>query len=413
VQHAIRWDPNKCPPKGAIIELFSELAPELVVGADAAGTRSGRALGRFAARLLARTYPGFVVRVQGDAAFERELESLAGEVAPARHVGRVPGMTIRVGLGAKNDSKVAIGTSGWNALAELDGDIVPDDEFNPSSAMAAASFGLIEVTKSTLRRLLPAHGGKWSAWDLEPTPKLSWSTFGPGGEGVMAPAFPSRLQLGELTFVSGGALTHAVLAVFLEHGNCEAMGRILDFDELEASNMNRYLLATYAAAALGLNKAFFLAERVAPKMPLVAVEKAFGLEDDVRGIAVVGADRVAARIDVQRRTSNLIVNGATELGLVRVSLHGGAPGRACLGCVNRTADPVERTTAPTIAFIPSLTGALMVAQLARISMRLDRAGTLLSAFPLQSARQGNVAWEIAYPEHGCAVCGAQAARNAG
>ncbi len=115
VQQAVRWSPSNVPPADAIIHLFSTLRPSLVVGMDAASTRSGRALARLTARLFARTFPGFVVNVMGDDTLQRELDALAEEVVPSRKIGSVAGTPVPVGNAVAGvHGHVPIGTQGWD-----------------------------------------------------------------------------------------------------------------------------------------------------------------------------------------------------------------------------------------------------------------------------------------------------------
>jgi molybdopterin/thiamine biosynthesis adenylyltransferase len=384
IQQVVRW--GTTPHDAALFDACRDAAPQLIIGPDACNEPGGRALARLTARVLVRAFPGSVI-FAADTAFGTELENLAVEPLGYRLHGTTPVGAIVIGTPTTIPDIPAfyVGFEGPVARLAASPCFTSSLAYGPSALLAGA-FGVAEATKVFLRQFLPTHGGRWTAWDLTPTPSLAVRA-GLAGESFVLPDSP--VDLGKVLVVSAGAVTHAALAALLETPGVTGRLTVCDHERLEVSNGNRYLLLSAKAALAGMLKVDQLAAFTGRPLSIVAMSEDYAAGHALADLVLIGADRITARLDVQRDKHACIVNGATEHDFVRVSLHERNRG-ACLGCINPASDPETAGFAPTISFVSASTGAFVAGTAIEAGAGFREPGSVLDIRTLQPARIGNM-----------------------
>ncbi len=173
------------------------------------------------------------------------------------------------------------------------------------------------------------------------------------------PTTPQPDNLGPLDFISGGAITNAVLYVIARILGVSATGRIVENDIGELTNLNRYALLL--RSMVGVSKAHALAsidlggvrvESVPVRYDRQTAQKIGRFAPRV----LVGVDDIPTRWEVQRANPCWLGVGATSHWSSMASFH--ARGAACAGCLHPIDDPDNRPI-PTVAFVSFWAGLLL------------------------------------------------------
>jgi hypothetical protein len=383
------------------------IGPTVVVAGEAVQERWGRCLARMLMRVLVRTFPNATASVMGDTALQKELDDIADGIWPERSANALAGPEVWIGGkgSASPTASLFIGTEGW--ISRVAHEPLNVKTGNGASALVAASLGSSEVTKLAAGELLPDHGGRWTADDLELLGSFAINTYDPSGL-RMGEQSPSG-HLGDVLVVSAGALTNALIAALLADESVEAHLHILDHDVLDVSNLNRYLLVGWAPAVQGLAKVQWLESFSSERLLITGEQRAYTSGGSPAPLVVVGADRLAARHAVQRDRHQAVLNGASEVDLIRVSLHRRDSGLACLGCINQGEDGASMDPAPTISSVSALAGGFLAAQLYRTVNDEGEPGSVFDLHPLQPARKGNCNQNARARVAGCSFCESSAA----
>lgn len=226
----------------------------------------------------------------------------------------------------------------------------------PVGALAAAALAATEVFKLAVRRLgrrtapgrdrylLPVLGARQS-----PEPALA-----------VAPRGPLALDC-----ISAGAITNAALYTLFRVPGIAGRGRILDGDQLEGSNQNRYVLCRWSD--VGQPKPDLLAAHAPPGWELTPVRQhlteAAGAHPE-RGadFVLAGTDAIEPRWWIQARWPHWLGVGATSHFEVVVSEH--EDGRGCAGCLHPEAEHIEGHI-PTVGFVSFWSGLILASRLLR------------------------------------------------
>jgi hypothetical protein len=399
---AVRWSPTHLPERRGVLKALISTSPRLVVAADAVQSVSGRVLAKMTMRVLVRTFPNATAVVHGDAQLQADLDAIAAEAWPNRLLlssRGAPDLVVGAAIQSGGDA-LFIGTDRWISL--LSRSPRPVRPGGAASALVAGSIGVAEVTKALVRKLLPRHEGRWTADDLTGAGEIRLNTFDPGGH--ENPELSGTLDIGEVLLVSAGALSNALILVLLSEPAVVGMIHALDGDLLELSNLNRYLLVGWLAAAARIAKAPFLASFSSGRLQITGDAKAYAPGMDARRLVVVGADRLAARHAIQRDGHHTVLNGASEPDLVRVSLHRRFTDTACVGCINPGQDEPVSDPAATISFVSAFAGGLLAAQLQRVAMGRGVPGRVVDVHPLHPGRPHNLRSNVLGRIPGCGHC---------
>lgn len=223
----------------------------------------------------------------------------------------------------------------------------------PIGAMTSATLAATEVFKFVLRGL--RFRDDRDRVYFEPSPRSRWD-FG----WVSPPT--STFALGEIDWISAGAICQAALFTLTRIPNLEMEGRIFDSDTTDESNLNRNPLST--AGDVGLKKVTVVTMKCGPNIRLTPVPERFTAHTYTRVAprVTVGVDHIPTRWDVQSLwPSWLAVSGTSHFSILS-SAHG--VGEPCAGCLHPRDDDAVNPI-PTVSFISFWGGLTMAVRLLR------------------------------------------------
>jgi hypothetical protein len=176
---------------------------------------------------------------------------------------------------------------------------------------------------------------------------------------------PKCASFGEVDFVSGGAITNAVLFVLTRLPQVTGRGRVVEPDVTDGSNLNRYALL--CRSGVGQPKARLLRLLLEPYLELEALDYRYEGGQIARvgeffPAVLVGADDIPVRWKVQEEHPNWLGVGATTHWSAMASFH--ARGMACARCLHPRDDP-GNDRIPTVAFVSFFSGLLLACYFAR------------------------------------------------
>jgi len=150
--------------------------------------------------------------------------------------------TLHLGSGA-TDETVSVGSDGWLAHVATDG--TPTSfgrQVNPIGSYAAACLGVAEVFKAVLRETVGAENVRARMTPIEST-EFSTYDYTVDRDDPANPELPGVVNLHNLNVIGvgagGGALVQTLSALNAVTGTI----RLVDSDEVSASNLNRYIWA--------------------------------------------------------------------------------------------------------------------------------------------------------------------------
>lgn len=288
------------------VSVAIDLAP------DAAASGAGRALADLAVRLVARLYPA--IRITAQEALREQLVGLALSINPAIDVAGASeaALGIGIGRGARPAARSIhfAGCTGWSAQVSRNAALPVARTEVPFGAGAAACLAATNLFNEVFT-------------DGVPSPELSLPVI-PAGR-------PARVGPSEIVLVGAGAIGHGV-AWALANWSGAPKVRIVDGEEIDLGNLQRYVLATRADE--GREKVAVLA---------AALPGAEGFRTDWAGyaqdhgqdldVALACLDTAEARRQVQAALPRWVVNAWTQPGDLGVSAHEFKGAGACLCCL--------------------------------------------------------------------------------
>jgi hypothetical protein len=226
-------------------------------------------------------------------------------------------------------------------------------------ASIAAAVAAVEPFKAALTMLAETNRLNVPIPELLQPTTAALVTFSQSSE----PA--SDIDIGDVDFVSGGALTNGALHALLRVKGLRGRLRILEPESLDLSNLNRYMLARQSD--VGLRKADVLARYGTSKLKIEPVATKLDAETiasvlPMAPTIVVGADSVPSRWLAQRQWPEHLAVGATADFLTMTSSHR-YPG-PCAGCIHPLDDDVN-VTIPTVSFVSYFAGISLAARVLR------------------------------------------------
>ncbi len=243
-------------------------------------------------------------------------------------------------------------------------------------ALAAGGLAANEAFKVAMQKLLP--------FALSPENTSSRFAATNAFRFELAPAdTPLCRNLGEVDFVSGGAITNSVLFCLARIPGVTAHGRIIEPETADLSNLNRYMLLLRSAVAGDAGKARGLAEILRGSgLRFVPIEKRYDAAhfDEIGCLAatvVVGVDHIPTRWVVQQAWPEWLVIGASTHWSAMASFH--AEGLGCAHCLHNEDDPGDLII-PSQASVSFWAGLLSVAFLARHATGAEIANDEQQAF---------------------------------
>jgi hypothetical protein len=255
----------------------------------------------------------------------------------------------------------------------------------PLGGLAAAGLVASEAFKTAMLKLLPH----------SINPAMTAAVFATMDKATyrLAPDdTPYIKDLGEVDFISGGAINSSVLYALSRLPAVRLRGRVVEPDTYAASNLNRYplMLASHDT----LDKASILAATLEGGIMLEPVVARYELGSVVEPLApavVVGVDDIPTRWDVQRSGPAWLAVGATSHWSAMASFHEGELG--CAQCLHSEDDP-GGAPIPTQACVSFWAGLLVASYLARHaagqSIPADEQHVYLTPFRPESVYGGAV-----------------------
>ena len=213
------------------------------------------------------------------------------------------------------------------------------------------------------------------------------------------------LDLGDVDFISAGAINTSALHVLHRVPKLRASGRIFDGEKLDASNLNRYPLAL--RRNVGQRKVDVLTQWNSNSIRFQGIHSRYGEANIGRFAAlannvVVGTDDVKARWLVQGQWPRWLGVGATADFMTLTSEH--VPGQPCAGCLHPVDDDVDLTI-PTLSTVSYWAGLLVAVRLLRHALGVPYPPNMqaLTLWPLRMDYPTSVLWQPVHRHASCPV----------
>jgi hypothetical protein len=214
----------------------------------------------------------------------------------------------------------------------------------PIGGMGAAGLAAGEAFKIAMQRL------RFAATNTAIFDQL----FSPSFDVAVDLAPPNTKQmsnLNQIDLVSGGAINSASLYALLRLPNLSGAGRIVEYDTVALSNLNRGML--FLMSDLDRLKAESLSAHGHKDFSIFSMPVAFDTDwyaklGRTSDAVFVGVDDISARWDVQRAWPEWLGVGATTHFNSMASFH--TADTPCAGCLHPKDDQTERVV-PTVAFV--------------------------------------------------------------
>ena len=283
---------------------------------------------------LARLYPRLCI--YGDDAMATVLRQLATQINPAVELVEDPARATTVVSAASTPPQGGLqaGASGWSAFV---GCAIPTASRagppNPFGAGAAAAL----AASAIFRRVLLADNTAWAPVHLN---LLAFE----------APSGPSDddlrpLEVGRLLIAGVGAVGNAALWVLGRHPGLSGRAIIVDPEDVELSNLQRYVLtddtdvgrAKIDLGARALAGTALTIEQIKGRLGEVHIP------EDVQN-TLVTVDNVAGRRTAQALLPRLVVSGWTSDSGLGASWHDFRADAACLSCIYQPSGPAPSQT---------------------------------------------------------------------
>jgi molybdopterin/thiamine biosynthesis adenylyltransferase len=290
------------------------------------------------------------------------LIDLGGDLVPGARVPTSTGdidETFVFGHGEYNEdaSPVYVWASDTDAVLERGGKPVSCMGELPFGGLAAGAACASLALEAVRTRIEEATG--LSARTPRPVPEppvhIRLGELFPG----LADA--AGMNLGRVDVVSGGAIIHALLFCLLRTPRVRAQVRVIELQNADLSNLNRYSLLR--ASHKGLDKVELLEGAASERIKIAGVRTLFTKETldalPLAGRVLVGVDDVRARWWVQEANPRWLAVGATGDHLAQVTTH--EPGSPCAACLHPA--PVPLGEVPTISFVSFWAGLLQACAL--------------------------------------------------
>jgi hypothetical protein len=273
----------------------------------------------------------------------------------------------------------------------------------PFGALAGAGAAAAEGLRAALPRISTIAGQS-----LLTNPRFHLDLDRRIGLDLSAPGFRARpVQLGNVDFVSGGAITTAALYCLVRVPSMSGRFRVIEPKRLDLSNLNRYPLAR--RSDYGRFKADMLTGIGTGRLPVIGVRKRFDAESakqigPLSQRVLVGVDDIPSRWAVQRAADGWVgVAGTSHLyGLMTTH----RPSEPCAGCAPPRDDDVAGPI-PTISFVSFWAGLIQARALLIEALGAQPGGAALHIWPFglygpRGLQPGDVASRAGCPV-GCAA----------
>lgn len=250
--------------------------------------------------------------------------------------------------------RISVGASDWEArFSELPKTQPWSASDWPFGGLASAVLMAAEAVKISAHILAPLSANSRAMMD-------QFRAFPSATLKILRRDAPLVRDVGQIDFISAGAVSNAVLYSLLRIPGLTGNARAFDGDISDHSNLNRNAILT--AEWVGRPKVELFAHSGTSGFQIEPIAQHYPLDASVplQDHVIVGVDDVPARWALARLGVPWMSVGATTDLSSMASVHFGHS--ACAGCLHPDNQGVEGPT-PTIAFNSFLTGLLMAADL--------------------------------------------------
>jgi hypothetical protein len=279
--------------------------------------------------LLARFYPA--LSISGDGSACENISKIAHAINPDIEIECLQeeaGVAVYVGETAPNNNGFSASASGWVAHIGKTIKFKTGGPLNPYSAGAAAALAAWRVFQTIFNLKTP------SGLAL---PDVSLSLLDYGSDSGVSDSLPP-VNLGEVAVAGLGAVGNPALWSWARHPGLTGELHLIDPEDVELSNLQRYCLTFYKDVGLGKAQ---LAERELLNSKLSHRLWPCSLEDfagNYEGSAklptiCVSVDNIEGRRTAQALLPRLVVNAWTSDTGLGASWHRFLGNSACLGCL--------------------------------------------------------------------------------
>ena len=287
------------------------------------------------------------------------LLEFAGDLVPGARVrstsGEIEEAFVFGALSTESDSFVRVIATDFTANLERSDAGAPCAGDLPLGGFAAGAAAAAIALQAAQKRIEGATGLTARTPCPSPGPPIHIS---------LLELFPDlaanlTLELGDVDVVSGGAITHALLFCLLRMPGLHAHMRVIEEQNAELSNVNRYALLR--ASDDGRRKVEHLESLATDDVEIEGVASLYTKKTrntllPLAERVLVGVDDVEARWWVQEEDPTWLAVAATGNHLAQLTIH--TPGSPCAACLH--AAPLPPQTIPTISFV-SFWGGLLQA----------------------------------------------------
>jgi molybdopterin/thiamine biosynthesis adenylyltransferase len=236
----------------------------------------------------------------------------------------------------------------------------------PFGALAGAGAAAAEGLRAALPRISTI-----ADLPLPPNPRFHLDLGRSINLDLSAPGLQAHhMQLGNVDFVSGGAITTAALYCLARVPRVSGQLRVIEPDRLDLSNLNRYPLARRSDC--DRFKVDILTKIQTRRLTVLGVHERFDPESAARigplsQRVLVGVDDIPSRWAVQRAANGWVGVAATSHFYGLMTTH--QPGHPCAGCAHPRDDDLDGPI-PTISFVSFWAGLIQAR-----ALLIDTAGT--------------------------------------
>jgi hypothetical protein len=281
---------------------------------------------------LARLYPRLCLC--GDDTTCDGLGQIALAINPQIELSNDPAKsTVLVSTtGGAPDKALVVGAHGWSAILG-DSDVAGSaTEPNPFAAGAAAAL----AASAVFRRILLNDESAWGPTALD---LMSFGSDAPSTRALRP------LDLGQLLVAGVGAVGNAAIWALSRHPHITGHALVIDPEDVELSNLQRYVLTTdndvgrakTELAKLALSRTGLDIEVVRGRLGEIDVPR------DIKN-TIVTVDNVRGRRVAQALLPRLVVSGWTSESGLGCSWHDFQNGAACLSCMYYPSGPAPSQT---------------------------------------------------------------------
>jgi hypothetical protein len=280
-------------------------------------------IAELATNLLARLYP--IIAISGSERHAKELKSLALRINPNIEIlsGAHPDLTIGVGP-VQGGAVLRPSASGWVArLSHLN--YLGSGPPNPYAAGAAAAFAAAEIFRRVFTGALQENDVAISLLDFQ------------AASGLESELISS--SIGEVLFVAVGAIGNAALWALSRDKRRSGRLTLIDHEQLELSNLQRYVLGTLEDVNRNIEKVLIGRRELTGSQLDVdtihtSLEEYADREQGIKKATIcISVDNIPTRRTAQAFLPQLIVNGWTGDQALGASWHVFSREAACLACL--------------------------------------------------------------------------------